>query len=53
MPWTEKQIGAAKVALAAKRGKIKVGDLNKAAKSMYESMTEGELEEFIAEGVKK
>ncbi len=52
MPYTENQIAAAKVALAAKRGKIKVGDLKKAAKSMYESMTEEELEEFIAEGVK-
>jgi len=53
MPWTEKQIGAAKVALAAKRGKIKVSELNKAALSMYNSMSEEELEEFIAEGVKE
>jgi hypothetical protein len=53
MPWTEKQIAAAKVALAAKRGKIKVSELKRAALGMYNSMTEDELEEFISEGVKK
>lgn len=53
MPWTEKQITAAKIALACKRGEIKKSKLKKAALSMYNSMSEEELEEFIAEGVKK
>ena len=53
MPWTEKQIGAAKVALACKRGEIKKAELNKGALSMYNSMSEDELEDFIAEGVKE
>lgn len=52
MPWTEKQIKTAKVALAAKRGDIKVSDLKKAALSMYNSMNKSELEQFIAEGTK-
>jgi len=52
MPWTEKQIGAAKVALACKRKKIKKEQLNKAALSMYNSMSEDELEQFISEGTK-
>ena len=50
MPWTEKQIGAAKVALACKRGEIKKAELNKGALSMYNSMNKSELEQFIAEG---
>jgi hypothetical protein len=53
MPYTENQIAAARIALAAKKGKIKVGDLKAASKSMYKSMTEDELEKFVHEGVKK
>jgi hypothetical protein len=37
---------AAGAALAAKRGEIKVGELKGASKSMYESMSEAQLEEL-------
>lgn len=37
---------AAGAALAAKRGEKKVGDLKGASKSMYDSMTEKELEDL-------
>ncbi|MYN14837.1 DUF3008 family protein [Pusillimonas sp. TS35] len=37
---------AAAIALAAKRGEKKVGELKGPAKSMYESMSEKELREF-------
>lgn len=37
---------AAGAALSAKRGDTKVSDLKGASKSMYESMTEKELEEL-------
>ncbi len=37
---------AAGAALAAKRGEAKVGSLKGASKSMYESMSEKQLEEF-------
>jgi hypothetical protein len=37
---------AAGVALAAKRGEVKVSSLKGASKSMYESMSEQQLEEF-------
>jgi hypothetical protein len=39
---------AAGAALAAKRGETKVSDLKGASRSMYESMTEEQLEEFAA-----
>lgn len=39
---------AAGAALAAKRGETKVSDLKGASRSMYESMTEDELEELAA-----
>jgi hypothetical protein len=39
---------AAGAALAAKRGEQKVRELKGASKSMYESMTEEQLEEFAA-----
>ncbi|MCQ9616711.1 DUF3008 family protein [Paenalcaligenes niemegkensis] len=39
---------AAGMALAAKRKEIKVGELQGAAKDMYESMTAKELEDFAA-----
>ncbi|HLR13994.1 MAG TPA: DUF3008 family protein [Burkholderiaceae bacterium] len=39
---------AAGAALAAKRKEIKVGELQGASKSMYESMSEKELEELAA-----
>ena len=37
---------AAGAALSAKRGETKVSELKGASKSMYESMSEEELEEF-------
>ena len=37
---------AAGAALSAKRGDIKVGDLQGASKDMYDSMSESELEDF-------
>lgn len=43
---------AAGAALAAKRGEIKVSELKGAAKSMYESMTEKELDEMASTGRK-
>lgn len=39
---------AAGTALAAKRGELKVRELNGAAKEMYDSMSEKQLEEFAA-----
>ena len=39
---------AAGAALAAKRGEESVSNLKGASKSMYESMNEGQLEEFAA-----
>jgi hypothetical protein len=39
---------AAGAALAAKRGEQKVSNLMGASKSMYESMSEDQLEEFAA-----
>lgn len=39
---------AAGAALAAKRGEAKVKDLRGASKDMYDTMTEGELEEMAA-----
>ena len=53
MPSVSKsQQKAAGAALAAKRGETKKSELGDAARSMYESMSEGELEEF-AEGPRK
>ena len=40
------QQAAAGMALAGKRGEIKVSSLRGAAKNMYINMTEAELEEF-------
>ena len=39
---------AAGAALSAKRGNTKVGDLQGAAKDMYDSMSEKELEEMAS-----
>jgi len=39
---------AAGAALSAKRGETKVSDLQGASKSMYESMSEAELEEMAS-----
>ncbi len=39
---------AAGAALAAKRGKKKVADLKGSSKSMYKSMSEGELHDLAA-----
>lgn len=47
MPATSKaQQMAAGAALSAKRGETKVSELKGASKSMYESMSEEQLEEF-------
>ncbi len=43
---SERQQKSAGMALAAKRGEIKVSSLKGAAKSMYISMTEAQLEEY-------
>lgn len=43
---SKSQQKAAGAALAAKRGETKVSELQGAAKSMYDSMSENELEEM-------
>ena len=43
---------AAGAALAAKRGETKVSDLADASRSMYDSMTEAELEDLASTGRK-
>lgn len=54
MPAVSKaQQKAAGAALSAKRKETKVSELKGAAKSMYESMTEKELEDFAATPRKK
>lgn len=54
MPAVSKaQQKAAGAALSAKRKETKVSELKGAAKSMYESMTEKELEDFAATSRKK
>lgn len=45
---SEQQQQAAGTALAAKRGEKRVKDLSGAAKSMYESMSERQLEEMAS-----
>lgn len=45
---SEQQQQAAGTALAAKRGEKKVSDLSGSAKSMYESMSENQLEEMAS-----
>ncbi|WP_420959694.1 DUF3008 family protein [Brucella sp. IR073] len=45
---SKSQQEAAGAALAAKRDEKKVSELKGASKSMYESMTEKELEEFAS-----
>jgi hypothetical protein len=45
-PESKAQQKAAGAALSAKRGLTKISDLKGAAKEMYESMTEEELEEL-------
>ena len=45
---SEAQQKAAGAALAAKRGEIKVPELQGASKEMYETMTEKELKEFAS-----
>lgn len=45
---SQAQQKAAAMALAARRGELKVSDLKSAAREMYESMTEAQLEEFAA-----
>ncbi len=39
---------AAGAALSAKRGETKVSDLQGASKDMYDSLSEGELEEYAS-----
>lgn len=45
---SKRQQKAAGMALAAKRGETEVSELRGAAKEMYESMSESELEELAA-----
>lgn len=45
---SEQQQQAAGVALSAKRGEKKVSELSGSAKSMYESMSESQLEEMAS-----
>jgi Protein of unknwon function (DUF3008) len=45
---SKSQQKAAGAALAAKRGEQKVSDLKGPAKSMYESMSESQLEDFAS-----
>lgn len=45
---SQAQQKAAGAALSAKRGESKVADLKGAAKEMYDSMSEDELEEFAS-----
>jgi len=45
---SEAQQKAAGMALSAKRGDTKVGDLKGAAREMYDSMSESELEELAS-----
>jgi len=45
---SKSQQQAAGAALSAKRGETKVGDLQGASKSMYDSMSEKELDEMAS-----
>jgi hypothetical protein len=45
---SQAQQKAAGAALSAKRGKRKVGSLKGASKSMYKSMSEGQLDDFAS-----
>lgn len=45
---SKQQQKAAGMALSAKRGETKVSDLKGAAREMYESMSEAELEEIAS-----
>ncbi len=45
---SKSQQQAAGAALSAKRGDMKVGDLQGASKDMYDSMSESELEEMAS-----
>jgi hypothetical protein len=45
---SEAQQKAAGMALSAKRGDTKVGDLKGAAREMYDSMSESELEDLAS-----
>lgn len=53
MPHSEDQKTAAGIALAAKRGKFPKYKLKGASRSMYNSMTIAELEDFAKGKVKK
>ena len=53
MPYSKDQQTAARIALAAKRGKFNKSDLKGASKSMFRSMTISELEDFAKGPVKK
>lgn len=53
MPYSEGQKKAAQIALAAKKGKFPRYKLKGASRSMYKSMTIGELEDFAKGDIKK
>lgn len=53
MPYSKDQQAAARIALAAKKGKFPKSQLKGASLSMYKSMTIGELEDFAKGEIKK
>lgn len=52
MPYSEAQRTSARIALAAKKGKIKKSKLRGASKSMYNSMSLSQLEDFARGKIK-
>ena len=53
MPYSEDQRTAARIALAAKRGKISKSKLKGASLSMYNSMSLSQLRDFAHGRIKK
>lgn len=53
MPYNKDQQTAARIALAAKKGKFPKYKLKGASRSMYKSMTIAELEDFAESKIKK
>lgn len=52
MPYSKDQRTAARIALAAKKGKYPKSKLKGASKSMYNSMTLDELRDYAKEKIK-
>jgi len=53
MPYSKDQQTAARIALAAKRGKLPKSKLQGASLEMYHTMTEKELHDFASGPIKK